>query len=191
MTAAIRPAVPADAALIHALVVELAADERLSHEVRSTPASFAEALFGERPRAFCDIAEWAGEPVGPALWFSDPSTFAGRHGIDLEDLDGRSEHRGRGLGAALLARLARRCADEGLVRLQWSVLDWDAPAIGSYRGLGAAMLDGWTGCRVGAPTSTTASIDKPLPDGGRLRDEAVIEAGPLSGEALRRPAERA
>lgn len=160
MTISIRPAVPADAALIHALVVELAAYERLAHEVRSTPASFTAALFGERPRAFCDIAEWAGEPVGLALWFYDFSTFEGRHGIFLEDLYVRAAHRGRGLGVALLARLARRCDDEGLTRLQWNVLDWNAPSIGFYRGLGATLLDAWTGCR-------------------------------LSGEALRRLAERA
>ncbi len=148
MTVSIRPAVPADAALIHGLVVELAEYERLAHELHSTPASFAAALFGERPRAFCDIAEWAGEPVGLALWFYDFSTFEGRHGIFLEDLYVRAAHRGRGLGVALVARLARRCADEGLTRLQWNVLDWNAPAIGFYRGLGAASLDAWTGCRL-------------------------------------------
>ncbi len=148
MTATVRPAVPADAALIHALVVELAVYERLAHEVRSTPESFAAALFGAAPRAFCDIVEWDGEAAGLALWFYNFSTFEGRHGLYLEDLYVRPAHRGRGLGRALLERLARRCRDEGLPRLQWNVLDWNEPALRFYRGLGAEMLDGWTGCRV-------------------------------------------
>jgi diamine N-acetyltransferase len=94
------------------------------------------------------MVEWDGQAVGLALWFYNFSTFEGRHGIYLEDLYVRPEHRGRGLGRALLEHLARRCVDEGLTRLQWSVLDWNAPAIGFYRGLGAEMLDAWTGCRV-------------------------------------------
>ncbi len=148
MTIALRPAVPADAPLIHALVVELAEYERLADAVRSTPASFAEALFGAAPRVFCDIAEVDGRPAGMALWFYNFSTFAGRHGIYLEDLYVRPEHRGRGLGGAMLAGLARRCVAEGLARLDWSVLDWNAPSIGFYRGLGAEALDGWTGFRL-------------------------------------------
>ncbi len=148
MTVTIRPAVPADAPLIHALVLELAAYERLSHAVRSTPASFAAALFGPAPRAFCLIAEWGGAPAGLALWFYNFSTFEGRHGIYLEDLYVRPEHRGRGLGRALLAGLASRCREEGLARLEWSVLDWNAPAIGFYRGLGAVLQEEWTGCRL-------------------------------------------
>jgi GNAT superfamily N-acetyltransferase len=148
MTVTIRPARPADATLIHALVVELADYERLAHEVRSTPASLAEALFCAAPRVFCDIAEWDGHPAGLALWFYNFSTFAGRHGLYLEDLYVRPEHRGRGLGVALLAGLARRCVQENLARLDWSVLDWNAPSIGFYRRLGADMLDEWTGCRL-------------------------------------------
>ena len=154
MSATIRPAAPGDAALIHALVVELAVYERLAHEVRSTPESLADALFGPAPRAFCDVVEWDGQGVGLALWFYNFSTFEGRHGIYLEDLFVRPGHRGRGLGRALLERLARRCLDEGLTRLDWSVLDWNATAIGFYRGLGAEMLDGWTGCRVGSEALT-------------------------------------
>lgn len=148
MTVTIRPAAPADAATIHAFVMELAAYERLAHAVRSTPACLAAALFGPGPRVFCDVAEWEGEPAGLALWFYDFSTFTGRHGLYLEDLYVRPEHRRRGLGRALLAHLARRCRDEGLTRLQWSVLDWNAPAIAFYRGLGAGLQDDWTGCRL-------------------------------------------
>ncbi len=160
MTATLRPAAPTDAPLIHALVVELAEYERLGHAVVSTPADMAAALFGDAPRAFCDIAEWDGEPAGFALWFYDFSTFAGRHGIYLEDLYVRPGHRGRGLGRALLAGLARRCAAESLARLQWSVLDWNAAAIAFYRGLGAATPDGWTGCRLdGAALARLAAAE--------------------------------
>ena len=148
MRTVVRPALPADAALIHALVMDLAVYERLAHEVRSTPDDFALALFGDRPRAFCDIVEWDGEAAGLALWFYSFSTFEGRHGLYLEDLYVRPEHRGRGLGRALLEGLARRCVAEGLTRLQWSVLDWNEPSIGFYRALGAEMMDSWTGCRV-------------------------------------------
>ncbi len=151
MSITIRPAVPADAPLIHALVVELAEYERLAHEVRSTPGSLAEALFCAAPRVFCDIAEWKEQPAGLALWFYNFSTFAGRHGLYLEDLYVHPDHRGRGLGVALLAGLARRCVAEDLARLDWSVLDWNAPSIGFYRGLGAEMLDEWTGCRLSGP----------------------------------------
>ena len=144
----LRSALPTDADDIFALITELAAYERLAHHVRSTPAILAEALFGESPRVFCDIAEWDGHPAGLALWFYNFSTFAGRHGLYLEDLYVRPEHRGRGLGVALLAGLARRCVQENLARLDWSVLDWNAPSIGLYRRLGADMLDEWTGCRL-------------------------------------------
>ena len=140
----IRPAAPADAALVLALVRELAEYERLSDEVDATEAMIAAALFGSNPRAFCDIAEWDGEAAGFALWFYSFSTFRGRHGIYLEDLFVRPAHRGRGIGRALFAGLARRCVAEGLPRLEWSVLDWNEPALGFYRRLGAESLDGWT-----------------------------------------------
>lgn len=144
----IRPAAPADAGLIFALVSELAAYEKLSHEVRSTPGMLAAALFADAPRAFCAIAEWEREPAGLALWFYDFSTFEGRHGLYLEDLFVRPAFRGRGVGGALLRHLAARCAAEGLGRLSWSVLDWNAPAIDFYRAQGAEFMDGWTTCRV-------------------------------------------
>lgn len=145
---AIRPAVPDDANLIFALVSELATYEKLAHAVRSTPEALAAALFAEGPRAFCSIAEWDGAPAGFAVWFYDFSTFEGRHGIYLEDLFVRPAFRGRGIGRALLAHLAARCAAEGLPRLSWSVLDWNAPSIAFYRAQGAELMDGWTTCRV-------------------------------------------
>ena len=147
----VRAAAPADAALIATLVRELAAYERLEHEAVATAADFAAALFGPAPRAFCDIVEVDGEPVGLALWFYSFSTFLGRHGVHLEDLFVRPHARGAGAGHALLARLARRCRDEDLRRLEWSVLDWNEPALGFYRSLGAEGMDGWTTHRLAGP----------------------------------------
>ena len=139
----IRPACPADAALIMALVRELAEYERLAHAVEAREADLARDLFGPAPRVFCDIAEADGEPIGFALWFYNYSSFKGRHGIYLEDLFVRPQARGRGAGRALLRRLAQRCVGEGLGRLEWAVLDWNAPAIGFYDALGAEALSEW------------------------------------------------
>ena len=140
---AIRPAETADAALIMGFIRDLAEYERLSHAVEASEADIARDLFGPAPRVFCDIAEVAGRPVGFALWFYNYSTFRGRHGIYLEDLFVRPDARGQGAGKALLRRLARRCLDEGLGRLEWAVLDWNAPAIGFYDALGADALSDW------------------------------------------------
>lgn len=140
----VRASGPADAALICGFIRDLAEYEKLLHEAQATEADIASALFGERPRVFCDIAEADGAAVGFALWFYSFSTFRGRHGIYLEDLFVRPEARGLGAGKALLRALAKRCVDEGLARLEWSVLDWNAPAIGFYDGLGAAAMDEWT-----------------------------------------------
>jgi GNAT superfamily N-acetyltransferase len=143
MSLTIRPARPADVALIHGFIRDLAAYENLLHEVEATAADTARVLFGDNPRAFCDIAEIDGEAVGFALWFYNLSTFAGRYGLYLEDLFVRPEARGRGAGKALLAALARRCVDEGLARLEWTVLDWNAPSIAFYDRLGAAAKSEW------------------------------------------------
>jgi GNAT superfamily N-acetyltransferase len=140
----IRRAIPSDAALVFSLVRELAEYERLLHEVEATQEETAEALFGERPRVFADLAEWQGEPAGLALWFYNFSTFRGRHGIYLEDLFVRPHLRGHGIGKALLQGLASRCATEGLARLEWAVLNWNEPSIGFYRSLGAIAKDDWT-----------------------------------------------
>jgi GNAT superfamily N-acetyltransferase len=139
----IRAAVPADAPLIFGFVRELAEYERLSHAVDATQADVARDLFGPAPRVFCDIVEDAGEPIGFALWFYNYSTFKGRHGIYLEDLFVRPTARGKGAGKALLRRLAQRCVDEGLGRLEWAVLDWNQPAIGFYDALGAQAMSEW------------------------------------------------
>lgn len=143
MTVTVRPATPADASLIHQFILDLAEYEKLLDTVQATEADTAAALFGDKARAFADIAEIEGQPVGFALWFYNYSTFVGRHGIYLEDLFVRPSARGAGAGKALLANLAKRCVDEGLGRLEWSVLDWNAPSIAFYDSLGAAAMDEW------------------------------------------------
>jgi GNAT superfamily N-acetyltransferase len=145
---AIRAAVPADSALIFALVRELADYEKLSGDVDATPEAIAAALFAREPRLFCEIAEWNGEPAGFAVWFLNFSTFRGRHGIYVEDLFVRPAFRKRGIGKALMARLARRCVDEGWARFEWAVLDWNAPSIEFYRSIGAQVMDEWRICRL-------------------------------------------
>jgi len=144
VTVAIRPAKPGEAGLVVGFIAALAEYEKLSHEMEATEAQVDAALFSDAPKAFCDIAEVDGRPVGFALWFYNFSTFVGRHGIYLEDLFVIPEARGSGAGKALLSGLARRCVEEGLGRLEWSVLDWNAPAIGFYDSMGADAMDGWT-----------------------------------------------
>jgi GNAT superfamily N-acetyltransferase len=141
--AIVRSAVPADAPQILAFIRELAEYEHLLHEVKATRADVEALVFGPAPRVFCDIAEIDGGPVGFALWFYSASTFEGRLGLYLEDLYVRPESRGSGVGKALLAHLARRCAVERLARLEWSVLDWNASAIAFYDSLGAAAKTDW------------------------------------------------
>lgn len=148
MSSIIRRARSGEAGLVLAFVRELADYEKLLDEVEATEAMIADALFGDRPRLFCAIAEWDGEPVGFAVWFVNFSTFSGRHGIYLEDLFVRPSHRGKGLGKALLTYVARECVEGGGARLQWAVLDWNAPSIAFYKSLGAVMMDDWTLCRV-------------------------------------------
>lgn len=158
MSLAIRAARAADAELIFALVRELAEYEKLLHELDATPASLAAALFTNNPRVFCDLAECNGEGVGLALWFYNYSSFAGRHGIYLEDLFVRPAFRGKGIGKALMTHLARRCVEEGLARFQWAVLDWNKPSIDFYRSIGATILDDWRICRMsGAALQSFAS----------------------------------
>ena len=143
MTVSVRAATPGDAATIFGFIRDLAEYEKLLDEVTATPEGIARDLFGENPRVFCDIAEADGGPVGFAVWFYNYSTFWGRHGIYLEDLFVSPQARGKGAGKALLARLAKRCIDEGLPRLDWAVLDWNAPSIAFYDSLGAETLDDW------------------------------------------------
>jgi GNAT superfamily N-acetyltransferase len=157
MTVTVRPAAPADTALIDGFIRALADYEKLLHEVEATEADIAGHLFGANPRLFCDIAEADGEPVGFAVWFYNYSTFLGRHGIYLEDLFVVPEARGLGAGKALLRRLAQRCREEGLARLEWSVLNWNAPSIAFYDSLGAGAQTEWTVRRLtGEPLAALA-----------------------------------
>lgn len=151
MPMTIRRARADEAGLVHALIRELAEYEKLLHEMKATEADIAEALFGDNPRLSCDIAEWNGEPAGFALWFVNFSSFAGKHGIYLEDLFVRPALRGKGIGKALLVHLANECIANGWERLQWAVLDWNTPSIEFYKSLGAGMMDDWTLCRVSGP----------------------------------------
>jgi GNAT superfamily N-acetyltransferase len=151
MTVVIRSAAIADGPLILQFIRELADYERLLDEVKTSLADVEAMLFGEAPRAFCEIALADGTPAGFALWFYNVSTFEGRHGIYLEDLYVRPAARGRGLGKALLASLARRCVEENLARLDWAVLDWNTPAQAFYDSLGAATQSRWITRRLTGP----------------------------------------
>jgi GNAT superfamily N-acetyltransferase len=144
----IRPARPADVDSIVTFVRELADYEQLSDEMIATPESMRQWLFGPRPAAEVLIAEYGGEAVGFALYFTSFSTFLGRPGIYLEDLFVRPAHRGAGIGKALLAYVARVACERGCGRLEWAVLDWNAPAIRFYERLGAKAMGQWTTYRV-------------------------------------------
>ena len=148
MTLSIRPAAPADLPLIAQFIRDLANYEKLAHEVRFDEAKLGETLFGPRPYAEVVIGELGGTPQGFALFFHNFSTFEGKPGIYLEDLFVRPAARGSGLGKALLAHLAGLCVTRDCARLEWSVLDWNAPSIGFYKSLGAKMMDEWTVMRV-------------------------------------------
>jgi GNAT superfamily N-acetyltransferase len=144
----IRAARPGDVAAMVDLIGELADYERARHEVRITEPDLHDALFGASPAVFAHVAEADGEVVGLALWFLTFSTWLGRHGIYLEDLYVRPDQRGNGWGRALLATLAAIAVERGYGRVEWAVLDWNEPAIGFYRSIGAVSMDEWTTYRL-------------------------------------------
>jgi GNAT superfamily N-acetyltransferase len=144
----IRGATEDDVPLLLSLIKELAEYERLSHEVVATEEMLRGSLFGERRVAEALLGYLGDEPAGFALFFHTFSTFLGRPGIYLEDLYVRPEFRGAGVGRALLVHLAGLARERGCGRLEWSVLDWNEPAIGFYRGIGASPVSGWTVYRV-------------------------------------------
>jgi len=144
----IRAAVRADAPLVLGFIRELALYEHLEHQVVATVEDIEAALFGARPYAEVVFACLDGVPLGFALFFHNFSTFLGKPGIYLEDLFVRPQARGLGLGRRLLAWLARTTLEHGGARLDWAVLDWNAPSIGFYRSLGAVPLDEWTTFRM-------------------------------------------
>ncbi len=144
----IRAAVAADTPLILKFIRALARYEKLEHEVIATEDSLAHSLFGPQAGAEVVIAEWQGQAAGFALFFHNYSTFLARRGIYLEDLFVMPEFRGKGIGKNLLQYLAALAVERQCGRLDWSVLDWNEPAIGFYRGIGARGLDDWTQFRL-------------------------------------------
>lgn len=148
MSISIRPAARSDLPLIAALIRELAEYEKLADAVRFDTTMLGEHLFGARPTAEVRIGESGGIAAGFALFFHNFSTFEGKPGIYLEDLFVRPASRGSGLGRALLEHLAALAVARGCARLEWAGLDWNEPAIGFYRKLGARPLDDWTVMRL-------------------------------------------
>lgn len=140
----IEPASEGDVPLILGLIKALAEYERLAHEVVATEADIRESLFGAQPHAEAVIARVGSEAVGFAVWFYTYSTFLARPGLYLEDVFVLPAWRGRGIGRALLGHLARLAVARGCGRMEWSVLDWNEPAIGFYRRIGAQPMDEWT-----------------------------------------------
>ncbi len=144
----IRPCVAADSTTLLNLVRELAVYEKLDHLVSATPDDFRAHLFGPNAVAQAIVAETAGEVAGFALFFPTFSTFRGQAGLYLEDLYVRPAHRGSGIGKALLASVAKRAVERGCGRIEWSVLDWNAPAIAFYRSAGARPMEEWSVYRI-------------------------------------------
>lgn len=144
----IRAATPADISAIHRLIVELAIYEKEPDAVKASHADLHLALFGDRPTAECVLAEVEGQAVGLALFFTNFSTWTGKPGLYLEDLFVMPAARGAGLGKALLVHLAGLAVSRGYGRFEWSVLDWNTPAIGFYKALGAKPMSEWTVMRV-------------------------------------------
>jgi GNAT superfamily N-acetyltransferase len=164
----IRPATPQDIPLLLAFIRELAAYEKLADEVVATEDDLHLALFGERPVIEAVIASKDNEPVAYALFFPTFSTFLGKPGLYLEDLYVRPAARGFGVGRKLLEHLAHITVQRGWGRLEWSVLDWNEPAIGFYKKLGATAMDEWTIFRLtGQALRTLALADSKI---GRLED---------------------
>ena len=140
----IRQATELDCATILRFITQLAEYEKLAHEVVADEKKLAATLFGDNPSAEVVIAEYDTKPVGFALYFTNYSTFLSQPGIYLEDLFVDITMRGKGFGKALLTHLAKLAVERNCGRLEWSVLDWNQPAIDFYRALGAEPMDGWT-----------------------------------------------
>lgn len=144
----LRPAILDDVPVIFAMIKALAEYEKLSHQVTGDMETLQEHLFGSRPYAEVIIAEWNQQPVGFALFFYNFSTFLTQPGIHLEDLFVIPEYRNLGIGKALIKQVAKLAVKRGCGRLEWSVLDWNQPAIAFYKHMGATVLTEWRICRV-------------------------------------------
>lgn len=140
----LRDAVPGDEGLVDHFVRQLAIYEKMEHLAEGTPAMFANALFSTPARVWAMIVEHEGTPIGLALYYFNFSTFMARPGLYLEDIFVDPAHRGRGIGKAIFRVLARRALEQGCARMEWSVLDWNAPSIAFYRSLGAVGMEDWT-----------------------------------------------
>ena len=140
----LRDAVPEDLDLVLHFIRALAEYEKLAHEVKADAATLGRFLFGEPRRAEALIAEWDGRPVGFAVWYYSFSTFLGRPSLYVEDVFVEPAMRGKGIGQAVFAHLAARALAQGCGRMEWSVLDWNAPSIAFYRSIGAKPREGWT-----------------------------------------------
>lgn len=151
----IRSATPADVPALFSLIQALAEYEKLSDAVTGNPEQLADHLFGVRPCIEAIVADLAGQVVGFALFFPSYSTFLTKPGIYLEDLFVLPEYRSQGIGRALLTHLAQLAVDRDCGRLEWSVLDWNKPAIGFYKRMGATILPDWQTCRVIGDALTT------------------------------------
>ncbi|MEU4535225.1 GNAT family N-acetyltransferase [Streptosporangium sp. NPDC023825] len=147
----IRPATPDDVPAIIDMIRGLAEYERALDKVETTADMLHETLFGPSPSVFCHIAVDGERTAGFAIWFVSYSTWLGTHGIYLEDLFVHPEHRGGGYGKQLLATLAGICVERGYGRFEWSVLDWNTPAIDFYRAIGAEQVDEWDRYRLSGP----------------------------------------
>ena len=139
----IRPAMEEDAAVILSLIKELAEYEHLSHEVVATENDIRQTLFGKRPFAETLIGEYEGLPISFALFFHNFSTFVGKPGIYLEDLYVQPAHRGKGFGSKMLAHIAALARERDCARFEWSVLNWNTPAIRTYEKLDASPMKEW------------------------------------------------
>ncbi|MBC7715922.1 MAG: GNAT family N-acetyltransferase [Pseudorhodobacter sp.] len=150
----LRPAELRDVTAIVQMIRELAEFEQLAHLVQVTPEKLRPHLFGEKPAAEAWVAEVDSEPVAFALFFSNFSTFLAQPGLYLEDLYVKPPHRHRGIGRALLTRLAQLAVQRGHGRFDWSVLDWNENAIGFYEKIGAVVMPEWRICRVSGEALT-------------------------------------
>jgi GNAT superfamily N-acetyltransferase len=156
----IRPAQPSDVAHIHAMIVELAVFEKLEHMVVATEELLHEGLFGPRPACEAIIGEEDGQVVTFALFFHNFSTFLTRKGLYLEDLYVKQSCRGKGYGRQMLVKLAQLAVERNCGRFEWSVLDWNTPAIDFYKGMGAELLPDWRICRVAGDALSQLATEK-------------------------------
>ena len=150
--ATLRPARPGDEPGILECITALAVYEREPDAVANSTGMLTSSLFGEQPKVFAHVVEREGRIGGIAVWFLTDSTWTGRHGIWLEDLYVDEQQRGRGYGKALIASLAALCVKRDYSRLEWTVLDWNAPAVAFYRSLGAEPMSEWTTQRMTGDT---------------------------------------